>query len=85
MTTDRSGVYEVGLRVDDGVDNSALVTKPFTTTGTAPPSSGGGGGGCSIGSGTGAEDGTSSLAALFLILFPIFILPARKIGRYTSR
>ena len=81
MTPDFPGVYEVGLRADDGLDNSALVTKTYTTTGFAPPSSGGGGGGCSIGNGIRAEDGASSLAALLLILLPLLVLPGRKIGR----
>jgi len=81
MTPDFPGVYEVGLRADDGLDNSALITHRFTTTGFAPPSTGGGGGGCSIGNGTGAGDGSSSLAALLLILVPLLVLPARKIGR----
>jgi len=31
MTPDFPGVYEVGLRADDGLDNSALVTKTYTT------------------------------------------------------
>jgi len=75
MTTDMPGVYEVGLRADDGLDNSALATKTFTSTGVAPPSTGGGGGGgCSIGVGIRAEDGPSSLAALLLILLPILVL-----------
>jgi hypothetical protein len=75
MTPDFPGVYEVGLRADDGLDNSALVTKTYTTTGFAPPSTGGGGGGgCSIGNGTRAEDGPTSLAALLLILLPILVL-----------
>jgi minor extracellular serine protease Vpr len=85
LTTDKPGIYEVGLRADDGLDNSALVTKIYTTTGVAPPSTGGGGGGCSIGSEMETEDGPSSLAALLLILIPLFVLPARKLGRSTSR
>ena len=85
MTPDFPGVYEVGLRADDGLDNSALVTKTYTTTGFAPPSSGGGGGGCSIGNKTREGDEPSSLDALLLILFPLLVLPARKIGRSSSR
>ncbi|MGZ8450456.1 MAG: S8 family serine peptidase, partial [Candidatus Deferrimicrobiaceae bacterium] len=81
MTPDFPGVYEVGLRADDGLDNSALVTKTYTTTGVAPPSTGGGGGGgCSIGNGMRAEDGPSSLVTLLLILLPLLVLPGRKIG-----
>jgi subtilisin family serine protease len=86
MTPDFPGTYEVGLRADDGLDNSALVTKTLTSTGVAPSSTGGGGGGgCSIGNGTRTGDVPSSLAALLLILLPLFVLPARKRGRSTSR
>jgi hypothetical protein len=37
MTADVEGLYEVGLRVDDGLDSSALVTRSFTTSDTTPP------------------------------------------------
>jgi subtilisin family serine protease len=82
LIPDVPGTYEVGLRVDDGLDNSALVTRAFTANpGTAPPSSNGGsGGGCSIGYGKGEEDTQSALAALFLLLSPLGILSARKRG-----
>jgi subtilisin family serine protease len=77
MTPDVVGEYEVGLRVDDGLDNSALVTKLFTATPPpAPPSSGGGG--CSIGNGTGGDAGGSPLATLLLLLVPLGVLSARK-------
>ena len=74
------GEYVIGLRVDDGLDNSALATHTVNVGFVPPTGGGGGGGGCSIGNGTRAEDGPSSLAALLLILLPLFILPARKIG-----
>jgi hypothetical protein len=74
------GEYVIGLRVDDGLDNSALATHPVTVGFVPSTSGGGGGGGCSIGIGTRADDVPSSLAALLLILLPLFILSARKIG-----
>ena len=82
FTPDVGGIYEVGLRVDDGLDNSALVTKTFTATGVAPPQTGGGGGGggCSVGIGIRAEDGPSSLPGLLLLLLPLGVLSARKRG-----
>ncbi len=77
MTPDVVGEYEVGLRVDDGLDNSALVTKLFTASPPpAPPSSGGGG--CSVGNGTGGDAGGSPLATLLLLLSPLGVLSARK-------
>src|SRR4030067_937843 len=65
FTPDVGGIYEVGLRVDDGLDNSAPVTKTFTATGVAPPQTGGGGGGGgrSAGSGIRAEGGRARLPA----------------------
>ena len=80
MTPDVVGEYEVGLRVDDSLDNSALVTKLFTATAPpAPPSSGGGG--CSIGNGKGGDARGSSLATLLLLLSPLGVLSVRKRGR----
>ncbi|HJX15136.1 MAG TPA: S8 family serine peptidase, partial [Candidatus Deferrimicrobiaceae bacterium] len=82
FTPDVGGIYEVGLRVDDGLDNSALVTKTFTATGVATPQTGGGGGdgGCSVGIGIRAEGGPSSLPGLLLLLLPLGVLSARKNG-----
>jgi subtilisin family serine protease len=80
LTPDVPGTYEIGLRVDDGLDNSALITRAYTANpGPAPPSSDSGGG-CSIGYGKGEEDTLSTLAALFLLLSPLGILSARKRG-----
>ena len=79
MTSDVAGAYEVGLRVDDGLDDSPLATKLFTATPPpAPPSSGGGG--CSIGYGTGGDARESSLDTFFLLLSPLGVLAARKKG-----
>jgi subtilisin family serine protease len=77
LTPDIPGTYEIGLRVDDGLDNSTLVTRTFTANpGMASPSSGGGG--CSIGYGNGEEDALSALAALLLLLSPLGILSGRR-------
>ncbi len=80
MTPDVAGAYEVGLRVDDGLDNSALVTKRFTAEPppAAPPSSGGGG--CSIGYGSGGESRGSPLVTLVLFLSPLAVLLRRARG-----
>jgi hypothetical protein len=81
MTADVEGPYEVGLRVDDGLDNSALVTKSYTAlVGSVSGSGGGGGGGCVIGSRNSEEDDALSLAALLLLLGPLGMLAARRRG-----
>jgi len=81
LTSDVAGTYEVGLRADDNLDISALLTKTFTATGVAPPQTGGGGGGgCSMGTGKGEDDGSSSVAALLPLLLPLGVLSARKNG-----
>jgi subtilisin family serine protease len=81
MTADVEGIYEVGLRVTDGLDDSALVTTLFTAlAGSVSGSGGGGGGGCAIGIRNSEVDGASSLVALLLILLPLLVLSARKKG-----
>ena len=77
LVPDLSGTYELGLRVNDGLDDSALATHTVTVA-LAAGSSGGGGGGCVIGSRNSEEDDALSLAAL--LLFPLLSLPARKMG-----
>ncbi|GAB4371492.1 MAG: hypothetical protein Kow00128_19430 [Deltaproteobacteria bacterium] len=47
LSPDVAGTYVVGLRVDDGLDNSALATTSFTA-GPVPVGSGGGSGSCSL-------------------------------------
>jgi len=76
LSPDSAGAYIVGLRVDDGLDNSSLVIKSFTVS---PVSTGsGGGGGCSIlYSGTGRTNG-GSLLPLVLLLLPLMILAVRR-------
>jgi hypothetical protein len=87
LTPDRAGTYEVGLRVDDGLDNSALVTRSYTAIGVSVSGSdgGGGGGGCSVAIGKGEEDAASMVATLFLLLSPLGVLWARKRGHRFPR
>lgn len=77
LTPDRAGTYEVGLRVDDGLDNSALATKTYTA-GPVASNGGGGGGGCSILATFQQERTPASLSAPALILLPIMILGIRR-------
>jgi subtilisin family serine protease len=79
LVPDVSGTYEVGLRVNDGLDDSALATHTVTVAlVTGSSDGGGGGGGCAIGSRDMEEDGPSSLFALVLLLAPLAVLRARK-------
>jgi len=79
MTADVEGIYEIGLRVDDALDNSALATKSYTAlSGSVSGSSNGGGGGCAIGSRNSEDDGASSLATVLLLLGPLGLLAARR-------
>lgn len=84
FTPDVGGTYEIGLRVNDGLDDSVLATKSYTALGdSASGSDGGGSGGCAIGIRNGENDGASSLADLLLLLLPLLILSARKPGCLT--
>jgi len=78
LVPDVSGTYELGLRVNDGMDDSALATHTVSVGLTT--NSSGGGGGCSVVNGKG-EDAASAVAALLLLLFPLGVLYTRKIGR----
>ncbi len=68
LTPDVRGVYEIGLRADDGLDNSALAVFSFRS-GPAPWS--GGSGGCSVAraglTGSGASAGTAVFLAVALL------------------
>jgi subtilisin family serine protease len=79
LTPDRPGIYEIGLRVDDGMDNSTLATWVFTANSGQPSPSSDNGSGCSIGYGKG-EDTISELFVLLLLLSPLGFLSARKRG-----
>ncbi len=86
LVPDVSGKYELGLRVDDGLDNSALATHTVTVAlVTGSSDGGGGGGGCTVGRRNPKEDGASSLDALILLLSPLAVLRARKRGYQLAR
>ena len=79
LVPDVSGTYEVGLRVNDGLDDSALATHTVTVAlVTGSSDGGGGGGGCAIGSRNSKQDGASSSDALLLLLSPLGVLWARR-------
>jgi len=81
LVPDVSGTYEVGLRVNDGLDDSPLAKHTVTVAlVTGSNDGGGGGGGCAIGIRDSNEDGASSVDALLLMLFPLGVLWARKRG-----
>ncbi len=80
LSPDVAGTYEVGLKVDDGLDNSALAIHSFSGSGTAPPASGGGGGGggCSVARGKDSADPHESMAAIIILLLPAGVLAVRR-------
>ena len=96
FTPDVIGTYEIGLRADDGLDNSALVVQSYTTltTTVAPPppppadavAGGGGGGGCLTISRSGSEPrfGTS-LVSVVILLLPACALGLRRFSRRRER
>jgi subtilisin family serine protease len=71
---DLVGTYEIGLRVDDGLDNSALTTVSFAAGAVRV----GGGGGCSLTGGGRDADLPSAAAALLLALLPVAALDVRR-------
>jgi subtilisin family serine protease len=86
LVPDRSGTYEVGLRVNDGLDDSPLETHTVAVAlVTDSNDGGGGGGGCAIGIRDSNEDGASSVDALLLLLSPLGVLWARKRGQRFPR
>jgi len=81
FTPDIGGTYEIGLRVNDGLDDSSLAVKTYSALGgSASGSGGGGGGGCAIGIRTSDHVRASSLASLLMILFPFLVLRFRTTG-----
>jgi subtilisin family serine protease len=84
FTPDAQGTYEIGLRADDGLDNSALVVRSYTTLNStvAPSSSGGGGGGClSLASPPGATIDASSVVSLGFLFLPAAVSGWRRFVR----
>jgi hypothetical protein len=87
LTPDVEGSYEVGLRVDDGMDNSPLFTRAFAVGPVAPTvqpaSGGGGGGGCGISHVKTREGDVSPLSTVLIIFSPaagIMIIRRHFIG-----
>ncbi|MFA5807661.1 MAG: S8 family serine peptidase, partial [bacterium] len=88
FTPDAEGTYEIGLRADDGLDNSALVVHTYTTlnSSVAPPSSGSGGGGClSITRSGGEVSYVTSLFSVGILLLPACALGLRRFFRRQER
>ena len=86
LIPDVGGTYEIGLRADDGLDNSALAVVAFQS-GPAPPSGGGGGGGggCSVARPSAADAGGSAGTILFLLIASAGILALRRRVRQPAK
>jgi subtilisin family serine protease len=78
LTPDVAGTYIVGLRVDDGLDNSVLAVHTFTATGVPASSSGSGGGGCSVANRNDAPIPSESASTVLSLLLPAGLLAARR-------
>ncbi len=65
LAPDIKGNYEIGVRADDGLDNSALAVFSFWSGG-APAS--GGGGGCSVARTGATDNGAAAGTIIFLLL-----------------
>ena len=76
LAPDVAGTYEIGLRVDDGLDNSALAVHDFTIA--LPSSSGGGSGGCSVANRKDAPIPSESASTVLSLLLPAGLLAARR-------
>jgi len=84
FTPDVSGTYEIGLRADDGLDNSPLVVHSYATLGSpaGSSSSDGGGGGClSVARYGGGPPDITSLVSLGILLLPACALGLRRFSR----
>jgi hypothetical protein len=88
FTPDVPGTYVIGLRADDGLDNSALVILPYTTLDSpvAPSSSGGGGGGCLSITRSGVESPIpTSVFSIGILFLPACALGVRRFSRRRSQ
>ncbi len=84
LVPDAAGQYEIGLRADDGLDNSALAVVTFRSgTVVIPPlgKGGGGGGGCSVARPRANDAGSPAGTVLFLV----FALAVTVIVRFRVR
>jgi hypothetical protein len=78
LSPDIAGTYEVGLRVDDGLDSSPLATRTVVASGTPASSSSGGGGGCSLADRKGPPEPSASAAMILCYLLPAVALAVRR-------
>ncbi|HZD54926.1 MAG TPA: hypothetical protein VE080_01605, partial [Candidatus Aquicultoraceae bacterium] len=76
LVPDVSGRYELGLRVNDGLDDSPLATHTIAVA--VPSSSGGGGGGCSVRVGEGQTDDAFVPVDLLPLVTTLAVLTVRK-------
>jgi hypothetical protein len=78
LVPDVAGIYEVGLRVDDGLDNSLLAVRAFTAAGSPAPPSGGGGGGCTVSNRNDGPIPSGSMTTILSFLLPACVLAVRQ-------
>ncbi|RJP22575.1 MAG: hypothetical protein C4529_05385 [Deltaproteobacteria bacterium] len=82
---DVQGTYEIGLRADDGLDNSALVVHSYTTGASVSVGGGGGGGSCAMVTGVRTSSTWDALGVLLPYLFPGVVLASRRSYRKYCR
>jgi subtilisin family serine protease len=86
FTPDAEGTYEIGLRTDDSLDNSALVVHPYTTLNATVAASSSGGGGCmDIGGSVGEAPFGTSLFSVGILLLPACAIGLRRFLRRRER
>ena len=84
FTPDEPGTYEIGLRADDGLDNSALVVHAYSTLDAPyiPPAPSPSSGGClSIARPPGEKVDASSFVSLCFLFLPAALSGWRRIAR----
>jgi len=88
FTPDVPGTYEIGLRADDGLDNSALVVHAYTTLDAPyypPPPSPSSGGCLSIARSGGGPPDIASMVSVGILLLPAGALGVRRFFLRRSR
>jgi hypothetical protein len=83
FTPDAQGTYEIGLRADDGLDNSAMVVHSYAAlASTGASSSSGGGGGCmSTARPPGETIDASSVVSICILFLPAAVFGWRRFVR----
>lgn len=80
---DVQGTYEIGLRADDGLDNSALVVHAYTTGTSVSVGGGGGGGSCAmVTGGETASAGEGVGVLLPYLLIGVVLASRRSLRKY---